>query len=234
MRLVKRGLVGEFPNVLGSPWSMCPLSLLMPITCYFVSTISASPIVFNVVVGKSVLTRSDAPDARCARRPMLKTGKGSKLTLIDEVQGIQIARNEQHLKNLEALASQVFATGITTVYSSFWWWHSHLRDVGDVLFRSSKKGPKAPSPLVRFEQRFINMTNIESEVLKQHFLVGSIWFPKKAHWLVGISNSHRMDIKVDGRCHKIFKHPGSIWFFHAKVIHRVSSRHLPTFCWPCV
>ena len=102
-------------------WSMCPLSLLMPITCYFVSTINASPIVFNVVVGKSVLTKSDASDARCARRPMLKTGKGSKLTLIDEVQGIQIARNEQHfnLKNLEALASQVFATGITTAYSSF-------------------------------------------------------------------------------------------------------------------
>lgn len=96
MQLVKRGLVGGFPNVLGSPWSMCPLSLLMPITCYFVSTINASPIVFNVVVRKSVLTRSDASDARCARRP-----------------------NEEHLKKLEPLASQVFATGTTTVHRSF-------------------------------------------------------------------------------------------------------------------
>ena len=121
MQLVKRGLVGGFPNVLGSPWSMCPLSLLMPITCYFVSTINASPIVFNVVVRKSVLTRSDASDARCARRP-----------------------NEEHLKNLEPLASQVFATGTTTVHRSFWC--GTVISEMSVIYGSAppKKGPKAP------------------------------------------------------------------------------------------
>lgn len=225
MRLVKRGLVGEFPADAWVPLGHVPTKLA-----------HANHLLFcEHNQRKSNCVQCGGREI-CPHQKRRLRCKVCQKANVEDRKRVKVDTDRWGLRHPNRSKWRAFEKFGAIGISKFCYRHYHRVQFFLMVVQSSQRCRWCTVPLLQKRSEssvtigpFCTGFQKHHSEIEQHFLVGSIWFPIKGHWLVGISNSHRMNIKVDGRCHKIFKNQGSILFFHAKVIHRVSSRHFPTF-----